>query len=223
MNKMFSVWKGRFAFLPLGATLQRLLFSSRCETKLGRVQIFVLRWGGCEALCHKHGSPLAGRQPLVHRGFTHREFLFHGGLQALIYLQGEEGVALFRGSTEYIETGSLVISDLLKAFMCTVLEGFDITSCQMTKVLACSSSVCSVFPAPRLYKLCCLLLAAISLPSEGVAVGEDVPGVAAVAPGISTDHQPWHHPPGFQPSISDPLRIKKISGRIYKGRVVRNT
>lgn len=94
-----------------------------------------------------------------------------GGLQVLVDLQGEEGVALFGGSTEYVETSSLVISDLHKAFMSVVLERFDITPCQMTKVPARSSSVCSVFPAPRLHKLCYLLLAAIPLPLGVPVVG----------------------------------------------------
>ena len=90
---------------------------------------------------------------------------------ALIYLQGEEGVAFFRGSTEYIEASSFVISDLRKAFMSIVLQCFDITSCQVTKVLALSFSVCSVFPALRLYKLCYLLLAAIAVPLGGPVAG----------------------------------------------------
>lgn len=147
--------------------------------------------------------------------------LFHGGMQALIYLQGEERVAFFRGSTESIEASSLVVSDLHKAFMSTVLECFDITLCQVTKVLALSFSV---FLALRRYKLCNLPLTTIALPLGGGRLrGGGVPGVAAVAPGTSTDHQPWHTTPRLRPSVSDLLRIKKISGQICKGSVMCNT
>lgn len=112
--------------------------------------------------------------------------LFHAGSDIFA---GREGVAFFREITEYIGDCSLVISYLQKAFMSTVPEGFDITLCQVTKVLALSSNVCSIFPAPRLDKLC-HLLGAIALPLE-----EPFAGVAAVAPG-------QHRPPALaQPSL----------------------
>lgn len=99
-------------------------------------------------------------------------------MQALMCLWGEEERVYFREITEYIEASSLVISDLRRAFMSIVFEGFDITLCQMTKVLSLSSSACSTFPAPRLYKLCYLLSAAL----RGQVAGGGVPGVAALAP-----------------------------------------
>lgn len=112
----------------------------------------------------------------------------------------------------------LFISDLRKAFMSIVLESFDITSCQVTKVLALSFSVSSVFPAPRLHKLCYLLFAAIAFALGGL-VARGVPGVAVVGP----DHQLWYTAPCLRPSFSDLLRIKKMSGQICKGSVMCNT
>jgi len=68
--------------------------------------------------------------------------------------------------------------------MSTVLECFNIMPRKVTKVLALFFSV---FPAQRLYKLCYVLSAAISLPLGACCEEADVPGVAAAAPGTSTD------------------------------------
>jgi len=103
MTKIFSLWTGRFAFLPL-PLYSELLFNSRCDTKLGRMQIFVLHWGRSKALCNKHGS--VGWEAASGASSLPWEFCF---IQAPIYLQGEEGVAFFGGSTEYIDACSLVI------------------------------------------------------------------------------------------------------------------
>lgn len=140
------------------------------------MQIFAFRWGRSETFCSKHRSQSAGRQLLVHRDFS-----------TTFVSQGNAGSDVFagrRGSTEYIEASSLVISDLHRAFMTIVLECFDITLWQTTKVLALSCSVCSIFPAPRLYKLCYHLSAAL----RGQVAGGGVPGVATLAPG------PRHRP-----------------------------
>lgn len=79
-----------------------------------------------------------------------------------MYLRGEEEEVFFKGSIDCTEARSFVISDLCKAFMRIAFERFDITSCQVTKVLALAFSVCSVFPAPWLCKSRYLVLAAVT-------------------------------------------------------------
>lgn len=217
MNKMFLLWKWRFAFLPLAATLLCLLFSSRCDTKLQSANICPLLgslWNPLQVSTDH--SQLGGSFCCI---VTSPGILLHRGMQALMCLWGEEERVYFREITEYIEASSLVISDLRRAFMSIVLEGFDITLCQMTKVLSLSSSACSTFPAPRLCKLCYLLSAAL----RGRLQGEVCLGWLLWLPTTGTDHQPWHSTPCLRPSSSDPLRITEVSCQICKGSVMCNT
>lgn len=80
-------------------------FNIRCDNRLDREQIFVLHWGRSEALCNKKGSQLAGRQ--LWGILTSLGISFRAGSDIL---EGEEGVAFLRGSTEYVEASSSVIS-----------------------------------------------------------------------------------------------------------------
>lgn len=174
---MFSLWKGRFAFLPLGATLP-WLFQHQIDTRLDREQIFVLHWGRSKALCNKKGSQLAGRQ--LWGIPTSLWISFCAGSDIF---EGEGGVAFLRGSIEYVEASSFVISGLhtFHEDGAWVLHYYPMSGDK--GILSLFLSFCGIFPDLSLYKSCHLLLAATAVPLRGWLWGRGVPGVCVVAPG----------------------------------------
>lgn len=177
---MFSLWKGRFAFLPLGATLQWFFFNIRLT--LDSTESKYLSFIGVAP------KLFATRRDLSWLGGTSGasrlrcEFHF---VQALIYLRkkkeqhfSEEALSMLRPV--------LLLFQVCIYFMRMVLECFIVTPCQMTKVASLFFSFCDIFPDLSLCKSCHLLLAATAVSFRGWWWGRGVPGVCVVVPGH------WH-------------------------------